>query len=165
MENTDQVAVTCVLNGRERQIVGPPTQPVAETLRSRGLFSVRETCAIGVCGTCTVLLDGEPVSSCLLPLYSLDGRTVRTTEGLERDGELSELQQQFIESQAFQCSFCTPGCLMSAKALLDQTTGVLSDAEIREGLQGNLCRCGCYATVSEAVSRCAANRCAGEQPA
>ena len=157
----DHIAVTCLLNGRETQLEGDATQPVVAALRARGLFSVRETCALGVCGTCTVLLDGEPVSACILPLYALDGCTVRTTEGLEEDGAISDLQQQFIESQAFQCSFCTPGFLMSAQALLDRTTGELSSAEITEGLHGHLCRCGCYAAISEAVASCASRRTGG----
>ncbi len=164
MEANSEVVVTCVLNQRETRLVGAPTQPAADTLRSQGLFSVRETCSVGVCGTCTILMDGEPVSSCILPLYALDGHTVQTTEGLERDGELSELQRQFIQSQAFQCSFCTPGFLLSAQALIDRSTGELTDSQIREGLQGHICRCGCYTTITEAVSACAARRCARGQP-
>jgi aerobic-type carbon monoxide dehydrogenase small subunit (CoxS/CutS family) len=155
-----EITVTCVLNGAETALTGPPMAAATVALRARGLFSVRETCSLGVCGTCTVLLDGEPVSTCILPLYALDGRDLLTTEGLERDGQLSPLQEQFIESQAFQCSFCTPGFLMSAQALLDRTEGELSHDDIEEGLQGHLCRCGCYETVKEAVSACAARRCA-----
>jgi aerobic-type carbon monoxide dehydrogenase small subunit (CoxS/CutS family) len=154
----DEISVTCVVNGAETVLTGPPMAAATTALRARGLFSVRETCSLGVCGTCTVQLDGEPVSTCILPLYALDGRSVRTTEGLERDGQLSPLQEQFIESQAFQCSFCTPGFLMSGQALLDRTTGELSDGEIEDGLQGHLCRCGCYETVKEAVSACARRR-------
>jgi aerobic-type carbon monoxide dehydrogenase small subunit (CoxS/CutS family) len=164
MEIEDEIAVRCLLNGEETELVGAPTQPAVAALRSRGLFSVRETCALGVCGTCTVLIDGEPVSSCILPLYALDGRSVQTTEGLEQDGELSDLQQQFIESQAFQCSFCTPGFLMSGTALLERTAGELTHEEIEEGLQGHLCRCGCYAAIAEAVSACASRSCAGGRP-
>lgn len=165
MEDANEVAVRCRLNGNETEFVGAATQPAVQALRSRGLYSVRETCALGVCGTCTVLLDGEPVSTCILPLYALDGRDVRTTEDLEQGGQLSELQEQFIESQAFQCSFCTPGFLMSAQALLDRTTGELTAAEIEEGLQGHLCRCGCYASITEAVSACASRRCGTGGPA
>lgn len=155
----DEISVACVVNGVETVLTGPPMAPMSGVLRARGLFSVRETCSLGVCGTCTVQLDGEPVSTCILPLYAVDGREVRTTEGLAGDGELSPLQRQFIESQAFQCSFCTPGFLMSGQALLDRTTGELSDDQIEEGLQGHLCRCGCYETVKEAISACAARRC------
>lgn len=154
----DEISVTCLVNGTERVLTGPPTAAATTVLRRLGLFSVRETCGLGVCGTCTVLLDGEPVSTCILPLYAMDGRSIRTTEGLEQDGELSPLQQQFIESQAFQCSFCTPGFLMSGTALLESTTGELSGSEIEEGLQGHLCRCGCYESVKEAVGMCAARR-------
>jgi aerobic-type carbon monoxide dehydrogenase small subunit (CoxS/CutS family) len=164
METKDEVAVRCLLNGEETELVGAPTDPAVTALRSRGLFSVRETCSLGVCGTCTVLLDGEPVSSCILPLYAMEGRSVQTTEGMEQDGELSDLQKQFIESQAFQCSFCTPGFLMSGQALLDRTQGELTEAEIEDGLQGHLCRCGCYASITEAVSACASRRCARGGP-
>jgi len=154
----EPLSVTCTLNEIETTLSGDSTAPVVTILRSRGVFSVRETCALGVCGTCTVLMDGEPVSTCILPLYALEGRAIQTAEGLECDGSLNELQEQFIDSQAFQCSFCTPGFLMSGQALLDSSSGYLSDAEIEDGLQGHLCRCGCYLAVKEAVSACAARR-------
>lgn len=147
----------CAVNGTQTTLTGDPAAPVTAALRSRGLFSVRETCELGVCGTCTVLLDDEPVSACLLPLFAVEGRNLRTAEGLERDGRLADLQQQFIESQAFQCSFCTPGFLMSAQALLDRAGDTLRDEDIVEGLQGHLCRCGCYLGIKEAV-RAAAER-------
>lgn len=158
-EQPTTVEVTCTVNGRTRRITGEPTAPALTALRGLGLRSVRETCGLGVCGTCTVQLDGEPVSACILPLYALDGRVVLTTEGLAGNGELSELQQQFIDSQAFQCSFCTPGFLMSGTALLDSTEGELTREQVTEGLHGHLCRCGCYVAVTEAVRACAARRC------
>jgi aerobic-type carbon monoxide dehydrogenase small subunit (CoxS/CutS family) len=159
MDDLDEVVnVHCVVNGAARLLKGDPMEPTSAVLRRQGIYSVRETCSLGVCGTCTIRVDGEPVSSCILPLYAVEGRTVETAEGLERNGELSALQEQFIESQAFQCSFCTPGFLMSGQALLDRTSGALSYVEIREGLQGHLCRCGCYETVTEAISSCAARR-------
>ncbi len=159
MNTSDTVEVTCEVNGRSTTLSGDATAPVVTVLRGMGLLSVRETCGLGVCGTCTVQLDGRPVSSCILPLYAVDGRSLRTTEGLEQDGRLTELQQQFIDSQAFQCSFCTPGFLMSGTALLDSTDGELNVAQVDEGLQGHLCRCGCYVAISEAVQACAARRC------
>ncbi|HEX8869710.1 MAG TPA: 2Fe-2S iron-sulfur cluster-binding protein [Lentzea sp.] len=146
---------TCVVNGVETVLEGEPATAVSTALRASGLFSVRETCGLGVCGTCTVLLDGEPVSTCILPLYAVEGRTLRTAEGLEHDGELTELQRQFIAKQAFQCSFCTPGFLMSGTALLESADGGLTDQQVVDGLQGHLCRCGCYASIKEAVSACA----------
>lgn len=157
-------AFACTVNGEETVLMGSPTVAVVAALRRKGLFSVRETCGVGVCGTCTVLLDGEPVSTCILPLYQVEGRAVQTAEGLEHAGSLSRLQEQFIVSQAFQCSFCTPGFLMSAQALLEQTAGELTDDDIEDGLQGHLCRCGCYETIKEAVRACAADR-RGDPPA
>lgn len=147
---------TCTLNGVKAFLTGRPATSASAALRQQGLFSVRETCGLGVCGTCTVLLDGEPVSTCITPLYMLEGRSLRTAEGLVEDGELSDLQTQFVESQAFQCSFCTPGFLMSACALLEGSTGELTDDAIVEGLQGHLCRCGCYESIKEAIRSCAA---------
>jgi aerobic-type carbon monoxide dehydrogenase small subunit (CoxS/CutS family) len=154
-EHNADASFTCVVNGVETLIEGAPTTAVSMALRARGLFSVRETCGLGVCGTCTVLLDGEPVSACILPLYAVEGRSLRTAEGLERDGELTELQKQFIAKQAFQCSFCTPGFLMSGHALLESADGELTEEAIVDGLQGHLCRCGCYASIKEAVGACA----------
>lgn len=159
MDTTEDIEVTCELNGRQTTLSGQATTAMVTVLRSNGLLSVRETCGLGVCGTCTVQLDGHPVSSCILPLYAVDGRSVRTTEGLEQDGQLSDLQQQFIDSQAFQCSFCTPGFLMSATALLEASDEELTATQVTEGLQGHLCRCGCYVAITEAVQACAARRC------
>jgi aerobic-type carbon monoxide dehydrogenase small subunit (CoxS/CutS family) len=150
-----ETSVAFVLNGVETSFTGDAAAPVSSALREHGVFSVRETCGIGVCGTCTILLDGQPVSSCILPLYALDGRGVGTAEGLEHDGVLSDLQQAFIDRQAFQCSYCTPGFLMSAHALLESSDGPLTDEAIEAALQGHLCRCGCYATIKEAVRACA----------
>jgi aerobic-type carbon monoxide dehydrogenase small subunit (CoxS/CutS family) len=154
----DQQAFECTVNGTPTRLVGSPEAPASMALRARGLFSVRETCGLGVCGTCTVLLDEEPVSTCITPLFALEGRSVRTVEGLEEGGRLSDLQQQFVECQAFQCSFCTPGFLLSGSALLARTQGELDDDAIEEGLQGHLCRCGCYDAIKQAVRTCAARR-------
>jgi aerobic-type carbon monoxide dehydrogenase small subunit (CoxS/CutS family) len=159
--NDEVLSFPCTLNGTATQLAGRPAAPASIVLREHGVFSVREACGLGVCGTCTVLLDGEPVSTCITPLYALDGRDVRTAEGLEQDGRLSDLQEQFVESQAFQCSFCTPGFLLSGSALLDRTDGELDDEAIEEGLQGHLCRCGCYDSIKEAVRTCASRRLQG----
>lgn len=157
-QRAGQATASCVVNGVETVLEGGLAEPATGVLRRLGLYGVRETCSLGVCGTCTILLDGEPVSACILPLYALDGREVRTVEGLESEGQLSTLQRQFICSQAFQCSFCTPGFLLSAQALLDATEGPLTDEQVVEGLQGHLCRCGCYESVKEAVRAVAARR-------
>lgn len=161
----ERQSFSCTLNGVVTELVGEPAAPASTALRDRGLFSVRETCGLGVCGTCTILLDGEPVSTCITPLFALEGRTARTAEGLEQAGRLSDLQQQFVDSQAFQCSFCTPGFLLSASALLDASSGELTDHQIEEGLQGHLCRCGCYEAIKEAVRTCASRRASGGDPA
>jgi aerobic-type carbon monoxide dehydrogenase small subunit (CoxS/CutS family) len=157
-QEDDDITVTCQVNGAEVRLTGGPAKPASLALRELGLFSVRETCGLGICGTCTVRLDGEPVSTCILPLYSLDGGRVETAEGLDDDGRLNPLQERFIERQAFQCSFCTPGFLMSGQAMLEATTGPLSGEVMEEGLDGHLCRCGCYAVIKEALYSCAADR-------
>ncbi|MFF2246138.1 (2Fe-2S)-binding protein [Arthrobacter sp. NPDC058130] len=154
----DEILVTCRINGEDVTLQGDPADSTVSALRARGLYGVRETCGLGVCGTCTVLLDGEPVSSCILPLYAMDGRTIRTVEGAASGETLSGLQEQFIESQAFQCSFCTPGFLASAQALLDQTEGELTRQQVEDGLQGHLCRCGSYEAINEAIRICSRNR-------
>jgi carbon-monoxide dehydrogenase small subunit len=120
-----------------------------------GLTGTHVGCEHGVCGACTVLLDGEPVRSCLMLAVQADGRSLATVEGLaEPDGTLSPLQQAFTEHHALQCGFCTPGMLMSAEALLRcaAAAGVaLDETAIREGLAGNLCRCTGYAGIVAAV--------------
>jgi aerobic-type carbon monoxide dehydrogenase small subunit (CoxS/CutS family) len=160
-QQNDEITVACLVNGVETTLIGSPGKPVSLALHERGLFSVRETCGLGICGTCTVRLEGEPVSTCILPLYALDGCRVQTAEGLADNGQLNPLQEQFIESQAFQCSFCTPGFLMSGQAMLEATTGELSDELIEEGIGGHLCRCGCYAVIKEALRSCARRRAGG----
>lgn len=157
-EMNEEISVTCRINGEDVALHGDPAGSTVSVLRARGLFGVRETCGLGVCGTCTVLLNGEPVSSCILPMYALDDGTIRTVEGAASGDTLSALQQQFIESQAFQCSFCTPGFLASAQALLDQTEGELTREQVESGLQGHLCRCGSYEAINEAVRICSRNR-------
>jgi aerobic-type carbon monoxide dehydrogenase small subunit (CoxS/CutS family) len=122
-------------------------------LRREGLLSVRATCAIGVCGACTVLLDGEPVTGCLTLAAQAAGREVMTVEGLAGD----PVQRAFAEAHAFQCGWCTPGFVLAAKRLLELRVGgdPISDEEIAEGLGGNLCRCGSYVKIADAVRRCA----------
>jgi aerobic-type carbon monoxide dehydrogenase small subunit (CoxS/CutS family) len=119
-------------------------------LRREGLLSVRATCAIGVCGACTVLLDGEPVTGCLTLAAQAAGREVTTVEGIAGD----RVQRAFAEAHAFQCGWCTPGFVLAAKRLLELNSDP-SDEEIAEGLGGNLCRCGSYVKIADAVRRCA----------
>jgi aerobic-type carbon monoxide dehydrogenase small subunit (CoxS/CutS family) len=144
------VNVELILNGRAAVLDARTDEMLLGALRRAGLLSVRETCAIGVCGACTVLLDGEPVSGCLTLAAQAAGREVTTVEGLAGD----EIQRAFAEAHAFQCGWCTPGFVLAAKRLLE-TTPSPTDAQIAEGLGGNLCRCGSYVKIAEAVRRCA----------
>ena len=113
-------------------------------------MSVREGCGVGMCGACTVLADGKPVSSCLILAALAHGRNLLTLEGLMEAGELHPIQQAYLDNAAFQCSFCTPGFIMGTKALLDENPSP-TPAEVREYLSGNLCRCGSYSNILKAV--------------
>jgi aerobic-type carbon monoxide dehydrogenase small subunit (CoxS/CutS family) len=144
------VNVELILNGRAAVLDARSDEMLLGVLRRAGLLSVRETCAIGVCGACTVLLDGEPVSGCLTLAAQVAGREVTTVEGLAGD----RVQRAFAEAHAFQCGWCTPGFVLAAKRLLELNPSP-SDEEIAEGLGGNLCRCGSYVKIVEAVRRCA----------
>jgi aerobic-type carbon monoxide dehydrogenase small subunit (CoxS/CutS family) len=144
------VNVELILNGRAAVLDARGDEMLLGVLRRAGLLSVRETCAIGVCGACTVLLDGEPVSGCLTLAAQAAGHEVTTVEGLAGD----RVQRAFVEAHAFQCGWCTPGFVLAAKRLLELNPSP-SDEEIAEGLGGNLCRCGSYVKIAEAVRRCA----------
>ena len=142
--------VELTLNGRATVLEARSDEMLLGALRRAGLLSVRETCAIGMCGACTVLLDGEPVSGCLTLTAAAAGRSVTTVEGLAGD----RVQRAFADAHAFQCGWCTPGFVLAAKRLLELNPSP-SDEEIAEGLGGNLCRCGSYVKIAEAVRRCA----------
>lgn len=114
------------------------------------LTGTKSGCEIGECGACTVLLNGKPVNSCLVLAVELDGKELITIEGLSKNGELDRIQQKFIEHAAFQCGYCTPGMIMSSKALLDRVAEP-TDEDINEALSGNLCRCGAYQEIRAAV--------------
>jgi carbon-monoxide dehydrogenase small subunit len=145
-----------VLNGSPVDVIATPTETLLDVLREKlGVTGPKRGCDDGDCGTCTVLIDGEPVRSCLTIALTVAGREVLTVEGLSTDGKLHPLQQAFHEHGAFQCGFCTPGMLMSAKALLDHNPNP-SRTEIREYMSGNLCRCGSYEEVVEAIQAVAA---------
>jgi aerobic-type carbon monoxide dehydrogenase small subunit (CoxS/CutS family) len=138
------VNVDLVLNGRAATLEVRTDEMLLEALRREDLRSVRETCAIGVCGACTVLLDGEPVSACLLLAAAVAGREITTLEGLRGS---DPLMRAFNEKHAFQCGWCTPGFILTA-------TAMRPEEDIREALGGNLCRCGCYVKIEEAVRAC-----------
>ena len=143
--------VDVILNGRGATLEARTDEMLLPVLRREGLLSVRETCGIGVCGACTVLLDGEPVSGCLTLAATVAGREISTVEGLKGS---DPVLRAFNETHAFQCGWCTPGFVLTVKALLDEDPAP-SDEKIREALGGNLCRCGCYVKIGEAVRRCA----------
>jgi aerobic-type carbon monoxide dehydrogenase small subunit (CoxS/CutS family) len=139
------------VNGEAVHLQVDPRRTLLEVLREElKLFGVRESCGVGMCGACTVLVDGRPLSACLTLAALHDGRSVLTIEGLARGGALHPLQQSFIEHNAVQCGFCTPGMILMAKALLDEEPDAAPD-RVREFLAGNLCRCGGYEGVLAAV--------------
>ncbi|MBV9368150.1 MAG: (2Fe-2S)-binding protein [Solirubrobacterales bacterium] len=139
------------LNGRPTELECEPDEMLLEVLRREGLGSVRATCGIGVCGACTVLVDGEPLSGCLTLAPKVEGREVTTVEGL---AGADPVQRAFIEAHGFQCGWCTPGFVLTAKALLAENPQP-SEAEIAEAFGGNLCRCGSYVKIVDAVRRAA----------
>lgn len=143
--------ITLRINGREHKSVVDDADTLLEVLRDRfKLWSVREGCGVGACGTCTVLLDGQPVSSCFLLAVRAAGHDVMTLEGLGDGGELHYIQEAFVSQRALQCAYCTPGFVLSVKAMLDEIPDP-SDQEIREYLSGNLCRCAGYGDILRAV--------------
>jgi aerobic-type carbon monoxide dehydrogenase small subunit (CoxS/CutS family) len=158
------MTLTVLLNGRRATLECEPADMLLDVLRDQGLGSVRETCRIGVCGACTVLLDGEPVTGCLIMAAQVQGREVTTVEGL---GGTHPVQRAFADAHAFQCGWCTPGFVLTTKRLLEERSGAdpPSDREIAEALGGNLCRCGCYVKINQAVRRAAAAMAAGRKAA
>ncbi len=147
--------IRVTVNGMVETASVPSGMTLLEFLRERlYLTGAKEGCGMGECGACTVLLDGVPVTSCLVLAVEADGREVRTVEGEATDGELSALQRAFIEEGAVQCGFCTPGMIMSARALLQRNPHP-SDPEIREAIAGNLCRCTGYEAIVRAIRRAA----------
>ena len=139
------------INGRNEKLEIDDADTLLEVLRDRfKLWSVREGCGVGACGTCTVLLDGKPVSSCFVLAARMAGREIVTLEGLFKDDKLDAIQEAFINERALQCAYCTPGFVLSVKALLAENPKP-SDDEIKEYLSGNLCRCAGYADILRAV--------------
>ena len=143
--------ITLRVNDRDETLVIDDADTLLEVLRDRlKLWSVRESCGVGACGSCTVLLDGRPVSSCLLLAVRSIGKEIITVEGLGDGQPLHPIQEAFVNERALQCAYCTPGFVLSVKALLDETPNP-SDDEIREYLSGNLCRCAGYDDILRAV--------------
>lgn len=139
------------LNGKDYSMEVEEDSRLLDFLRDElGLTGTKEGCGEGECGACTVIIDGRAVNSCLVLTPEIDGCRVLTVEGLEENGELHPLQTSFIENGAVQCGFCTPGMLMSAKALLDETSNP-TEADIKEAIEGNLCRCTGYYNILKAI--------------
>ena len=143
------------LNGREVRVDVPDASPLLYVLANDlAINGVKYGCGRSQCGSCTVLLDGEPVRSCQMPAASAAGRSVTTLEGLRENGKPSRLQQAFIDEQAAQCGYCSAGMIMRAQALLDRNPNP-TDADVRTALDGNLCRCGAHNRIVRAVLRAA----------
>ena len=141
-----------IVNGNPLEADVEPRRLLADVLREDAhLYGTHLGCEHGVCGACTVLVDGEPVRSCLMLAVQADGAEITTVEGLASDGELHPLQQAFHEHHALQCGFCTPGFLMSALHLLRERPDIDDEDDIREALAGNLCRCTGYSNIVDAV--------------
>ena len=152
------IALTVSINGEKHELTVPPHETLIECLRDRfGLLGVKKSCDVQVCGACTVLLDGAPVSSCLLLVGQVSGCSVTTVEGLSTGEDLHPLQRAFVEHGAVQCGFCIPGMIMSAAALLEENPNP-TEEEIRWGIAGNLCRCTGYSKIVEAIAAASAQR-------
>jgi carbon-monoxide dehydrogenase small subunit len=149
------VAVRFRLNGKEHEIEVEPRELLIDVLRRRfGLTGTKRSCDVQVCGACTVLVDGRPVSSCTYLAVEARGRDVLTIEGLAVDGRLHPLQEAFIEHGGFQCGFCTPGMILAAKALLDRHPDPDRE-EIVHFMEGNICRCTGYKSILESIEAAA----------
>jgi nicotinate dehydrogenase subunit A len=147
--------VKLTVNGRDHAIDADPDTPLLYALRDHlALNGAKFGCGLGQCGACTVLVDGAPVLSCVVPVMMLEGRKITTVEGLGRADAPGPMQKAFIDEQAAQCGFCIPGMMMRAQALLQRKPDA-SDAEIRAYLEPNLCRCGTHMRILKAVRRAA----------
>jgi carbon-monoxide dehydrogenase small subunit len=164
MENAaKKVVVELRVNGAVHQLLVEPRATLLETLRGDlGLTGAKEGCGLGACGTCTVLLDGRPARSCLTLTVEAEGHEILTIEGLadtlpeRRPGTLHPVQEAFVEHHGIQCGFCSPGMILTAKALLDEKPRP-SEAEVRDALSGQACRCTGYTKIVEAVLAAAAS--------
>ena len=143
--------VDFVLNGRDVEVEAPGNRALLDLLRDDlGVKSVKKGCENGECGACTVLLDGAPVTSCLVLAPQVEGRTVTTIDGLEDDPLMGKLRQAFLEDGAIQCGFCTPGMLISSYSLLSRNPKPSAD-EVKKAIEGNLCRCTGYVAIIRAI--------------
>jgi carbon-monoxide dehydrogenase small subunit len=144
------IPVSFTLNGRLQEIEVEPHELLLDVVRDLGLTGAKLSCDVQVCGACTLLLDGRPVSACTTLAFEVRGRSVLTIEGLAENGKLHPLQQAFIEHGGFQCGFCTPGMILAAKALLDEIPNP-TEEELKHFMHGNLCRCTGYKKIIESI--------------
>jgi carbon-monoxide dehydrogenase small subunit len=150
--------IRMTVNGREREVLVEPWHSLLHVLREQlSLTGAKLGCEAGECGACTVLLDGRPVVSCVSLGVDADGRSVETIEGISEGDRLHPLQQRFVELSAFQCGYCAPGFVMSAKALLAENPNP-TEQQIREAIAGNLCRCTAYVGIVKAIGEVAATK-------
>lgn len=147
----EQIRISFNLNGSDVSVLADPNKRLVDFLREdMGMTSVKEGCGEGECGACTVIYNGKAVTSCLMLAGQVDGGAVITLEGVSKDGQLDVIQQAFVDAGAVQCGYCTPGMVLSAKALLDQNPNA-TKAEIQRAMSGNLCRCTGYTKIIKAV--------------
>jgi carbon-monoxide dehydrogenase small subunit len=148
----EKVEITFTLNGTPHELLIQPWRTLLEVIREDlNLTGTKEGCGQGECGSCTVIMGGKTVNSCLVPAVEADGQEIITIEGLAEGDKLHPIQQAFVEHAGMQCGFCTPGMIMSAKALLERNPDP-SEEEIREGIAGNFCRCTGYTKIIESIS-------------
>lgn len=151
MNDTSSTLIELHVNGKSNRVAAGTDQTLLDVLRDTlELTGVRGACGIGMCGACTLLVDGVPLSSCLLLPHQVEGKEVLTIEGLAPYGQLHPVQQAYVDHAAFQCAYCTPGFVLATVALLEENPDPDADA-IRHYLAGNLCRCGSYANILSAV--------------
>lgn len=147
--------VRFTVNGTSYELDVNPWETLVDVLRNDlGLTGTKEGCGLGECGACTIIMDGRAVNSCLVLAAEADGRQITTIEGLADDDELHPIQEAFVECGGLQCGFCTPGMILSTKALLDENPNP-SEEEIRRGIAGNLCRCTGYSKIIESIKAAA----------
>ena len=150
-----RIPITITVNGEEQHLEVKPNRTLVDVLREDlGLTGTKKGCNEGKCGSCTVLMDGLPISSCMILAAQVDGKNIVTIEGLAQGGKAHPLQEAFAEKGAVQCGYCTPGMILTAKALLDENPNPGED-DIRSAMAGNLCRCTGYTKIIEAIQSCA----------
>ena len=155
------IPISFTLNGRLQEIDVQPHELLLDVVRERlGLTGAKRSCDVQVCGACTLLVDGRPISACTTLAFEVRGRSVLTIEGLAENGKLHPLQQAFIEHGGSQCGFCTPGMILAAKALLDENPDP-SEAELKHFMHGNICRCTGYKKIIESIMAAAKTMRAG----